>query len=356
MLARSAQLRKIFALLKTTQPIADSVDVAWWGPYVLLRRGQWCPSHFTLYRGVLYSRLLIPPGTYGVSWNIGSHEVIFERATVTGDYDNSDELWKKALTQLEHRLKSALKNLSQYNRFVKQRLPLTCRRGKIRRELTWARGAERPMSFRRLQVLEKTLDEAKRCPRLRRMTLGQYLNTAAVAYDAGFRELRPFSALQKYQRKADGRHGGLLDLPRHDAQAFERWFRSQAWSGCHPWEIVFGHPHGIMLSPRYHEERRAWSYWMWVDSLGWYVTAARMALTLGEHGIPFELQNQHEFLDTLYGRDDVDVGPDLYMVNYGELKRQRPESLADIRWDSIPEMHPITSDQLARIKHAERPD
>lgn len=121
---------------------------------------------------------------------------------------------------------------------------------------------------RQLQHLESTLSEATKCPRLRRMTLAQYLNTAAVAYDAGFRELRAFSPRQKYQKKADGRHGGLLDLPPHDATAFEQWFHSPAWTGCHPWEIVFGHPHGIMLSPRYHQEDCSWSYWLWVDALG----------------------------------------------------------------------------------------
>ncbi len=348
-------LRTVFTLLKKTQPVDDASDVTWWGPYVLPRRGQWCPSRFTLYAGVLYCRLLIPPGSYGLSWNIGSHEVIFERDTLTGDYDNGNELWNKALTQIAHRLTSALKNGSRYNRFVEQRLPLTCRWGKIRRALTWPRRATRPVSLRQLQHLEKALGEATKCPRLRRMTLAQYLNTAAVAYDAGFRELRAFSARQKYQKKADGRHGGLLDLPRHDATAFDQWFHSPAWAGCHPWEIVFGHPHGIMLSPRYHQEHRAWSYWLWVDALGWYVTAARMAVALRAHRIPFELQNHRGVLDALYGRDDVDVGPELSMVNYSELKRQRPASLASIRWDPIPEIRPIAPDQLTRIKHAERP-
>lgn len=350
MTSLDSKLRTVFALLKKTQPTDDASDVTWWGPYVILRRGQWCPSRFTLYGGVLYSRLIIPPGYYGLSWTIGSHEVTFETDTLTGDYDNGDELWGKALTQIAHRLASALTACSRYNRFVERRLPLTRRWGKIRRELTWPRGAKRPVSLRQLQHLERALDEATKYPQPRRMTLAQYLNTAAVAYDAGFRELRAFSPRQKYQKKADGRYGGLLNLPPHDATAFEQWFHSPAWSGCHPWEIVFGHPHGIMLAPRYHPERRSWSYWLWVDALGWYVTAARMAVALGAHRIPFELQNHRGVLDTLYGRDDVDVGPELSMVSYGELKRQQPESVGSIRWAPIPEIHPITSDQLARVK------
>lgn len=61
-----------------------------------------------------------------------------------------------------------------------------------------------------------------------RLTLSQYLKTAAIAYDAGFKELCSFSPLQKYKKKADGRHGGLLDLSHHDADAFDKWFHSRA--------------------------------------------------------------------------------------------------------------------------------
>ena len=90
--------------------------------------------------------------------------------------------------------------------------------------------------------------------------------------------------------------------------------------------------------------------------MGWYVTAAQMAIALAKHKVTFEFQNQNAFLDTLYGRDEVDVGPDLYAVKYDELKKQRPEALADIRWDPIPQISPITEDQLTRVKRAEQPD
>src|SRR3989338_106344 len=354
MVKLSTQLQRVFALLKKTQPIADPIDVAWWGPYFIPRRGQWHPSYFTLYRRVLYARLLIPPGGYVLSWNVGSSLVKFESEAMAGDYYNNDYLWKKASNQIEHRLKAALKNNPQYNRLVKKKLPVACRTGKIRRDLVWPRNAKRPVSFRQMRLLEKAFNEAKKCPPLQRMTLKQYLKAAAIAYDAGFKELRPFSPLQKYQKKADKRHGGLLDLHLHDADAFDKWFRSRAWEGCHPWEIVYGHPHGIMLSPRYHEEIRRWSYWLWVDSLGWYVTAAKMAIALARHKIPFEFQNQNAFLDTLYGRDEVEVGPGLYEVKYDELKKERPDSIAHIQWDLIPQLSLVTRDQFKRDRKAEK--
>ena len=60
-------------------------------------------------------------------------------------------------------------------------------------------------------------------------------------------------------------------------------------------------------------------------------------IELARHKIPFEFQDQSAFLDTLYGRDE-------------------PEALADIRWDPIPQLSPVTEDQLIRIKKAEQLD
>ncbi len=89
---------------------------------------------------------------------------------------------------------------------------------------------------------------------------------------------------------------------------------------------------------------------MGVDSLGWYIIAARMAIALAERKIPFEFENQKNLLDVLQGTDDVEVGPDLYSVKYGDLKKNRPDVLRCIRWDPIPQMNAISPDQSVRIK------
>ncbi len=181
------------------------------------------------------------------------------------------------------------------------------------------------------------------------MTLSRYLKTVEMAYDAVFKDLRDLPPIQKYRKKADGRHGGLLDLPAVEARAFAEWFHSRRWSGSHPWEIVFGHPHGIMISPKPDEARDRWSFALWVDSMGWYAPAARMAMALGERQIPVEVLNHQAVLDALKGVDEVEVGPDLYMVHFDDLKNNRPDALRSIRWDPIPQLSPITPDQAARI-------
>ena len=346
----SSRLRRVFALLQMTQPVPDEHDVAWSGPYYIPRSGLWCPSRFVLYRGSLHAQLFIPPRWYGLSWVVGSRDAEFERGVST--YENDERLWTRALTQIESRLRSAVKNFSRYNRLVDARIPPSCRTGKIQRSLTWPTDAKPPLPPGRIRRLETALTEAKDAPLADKMTLARYLSVAAVAYDAVFKDLRPFPPAGKYRRKADGRHGGLLDLPPHDANAFAEWFTGASWQGTHPWEIVFGHPHGIMISPRHHAERRSWSYVMWAGSPGWYVAAARMAIALGERRIPFEFHNGQAVLSALKGIDEVAVGPDLDSVHYEDLAQTRRDALRLIRWDPIPHLAPITPDQTERVGEA----
>jgi hypothetical protein len=346
-------VRRVYKLLKKTQPMLNEYDVVWWGPYFIPRSRQWYPSHFTLYDGTLYVRLFIGYASYGLSWKVGSNAVEFERGPSGGDYYNDDYLWTQTFVQIERRMRFAIKDFSRYNRFVENNLPLTSRTGKIQRHLTWPRTMRSALPKRQIGKLERLLEDVKGVPRLSTITVDDYLHIVATAYNATFKELRPLSPLQKYKKRADSRHGGLLDLPSKDPKAFAEWFHSRRWTGAHPWEIVFGHPHGIMLSPHFDENHKLWSYALWVDSLGWYATAARMAIALGDSRVPLTFHDHQKVLDALKGIDFVDIGPDLDAVHYDELKEKRQDSLRFIEWDEIPQLSSVTTDQVIRIKRAE---
>ena len=107
-------------------------------------------------------------------------------------------------------------------------------------------------------------------------------------------------------------------------------------AGAHPWEIVFAHPHGILLSP-YHEGGR-WRFHLSVDTLGLYVDAARMATALGERGVPFELFRADEMIAALRGEDWVEVGPFRSQLSLGELEERRPGATAHVFWDDPPRL------------------
>lgn len=157
---------------------------------------------------------------------------------------------------------------------------------------------------------------------------------ASVSLVAAFRDLRGHSPLAAYQHRADGRHGGLLELPRTSAEAFRRWFQSRAWSGSHPWEIVFGHPHGIHLAPTLEDGH--WRFSLSVSNQRLALEAVKMAIALGEARIPVALHGKEELVATLRGEDELEVGPFPRQVSLEELEELRPVSTRQVRWDPPP--------------------
>ena len=83
-------------------------------------------------------------------------------------------------------------------------------------------------------------------------SLNEYLNTAAICYRAAYpSKTKEKTLLDMYNRFADGRHGGMLDIKnKNSKKGFMQWYNGCRWIGAHPFEIVFSwHEHGIHLYP-----------------------------------------------------------------------------------------------------------
>jgi len=331
----AALLRRILGLLERLQPEEADGYVRWLGPFFIPRPGQWWPTHFMLYRSELYSTVEIGWSSVTLIWTVDTDEVAFEGEVHFGvRYWNGPELWADVLTQVEHRLRGAVGNPAAYNRRVARLLPIGCRTGHIRRKWTWPRRSRRPLSPRDRVRLERALERGKQAPSWPSLSVRQYLEVAALGYDAAFAELRGLTPFAKHQKMADGRHGGMLDLRPEDAGAFESWYSARTWHGTHPWEIVFAHPHGVLLSP--HREGDAWRFFLIVDNLGLYQETARMAIALGEGDVPFELYRAPEVIAALRGEDTVKVGPFYGQIDLEELESRRPGAAARVRWEPPP--------------------
>jgi len=342
---------EFFDLLQETEPIPEEYDVEWWGPYFIQRSRSWLPTHFMLYGATLYGSMEIGWSRSSAAWNIKTGEVSFDRtSSLLSPTAEGRKLWERAIPKLVRKLEIALKNPETYNRRVLRLMPLEARTGRVLRRLSWPRGGRAPLAPAMARQLETACREGALARPRRKMSANDYLKTAALAYDAGFKELHHLSPRAKYERKADSRHGGLLDLSPRNSKAFHDWYSSRAWSGSHPWEIVFGHPHGVLFSPLLDAEDR-WRFHLSVDAPGWYLTAVRMAIALGEAGIPFEFYRRDEVVAALRGRDFVPIGPHYGQLSLAELQTIRPEALAHICWDPIPEIHPIKDEQRRRLQY-----
>jgi len=82
----SAQYSALFGLLKETEPIAETYDVEWWGPYFIPRARQWHRSRFLLYRGRIFGSIQAGWTTYSSTWDISSGSREGLPGSSIGDY------------------------------------------------------------------------------------------------------------------------------------------------------------------------------------------------------------------------------------------------------------------------------
>lgn len=349
-------LKTLLELLAQIEPAADNIDVAWHGPYYIAGPRRWDSTYFSIYQHTLYASMSFGFDHYGLQWPLGGSTVEFDRGYRQGEFSNNEQLWAKVLQQVTVRLRSALANPAAYNARVQRRLPHECRSGHVRRSLSWPKDTNPLIPEQTLLNLEGALVDAAAVPRLRSMTAERYLTSAAIAYAAVFAPPKVDStARHTYQTRADGRHGGLLDLPPRSGAAFRAWFHSRAWAGSHPWEILFGHPHGVMFSPHEHTDAKGgWSFLLSVHSTAWYGATVQMALALAAGGIGFEFSNHTEVLAALRGSDLIEVGPTSRELCFEELRELRPDALAQVVWQPIPLITPISAAQRLRVSAALR--
>lgn len=187
---------------RQTEPEPGCHDVEWDGPYYIQRPRQWRRSRFMLYGGTLFGSLEAGWSRLEAEWNLVSGVLSDEARTGSAGATAAEQIWDRAIPRLVRRLDAEVTDPGRYNPRVRRLLPIETRTGVARRRWSWPRGTRAPLSPR-----------------------------------------------EQHEAKADTRHGGLLGLKEDDPEAFRAWFASRVWSGSHPWEIVFGHPHGILLCP-----------------------------------------------------------------------------------------------------------
>jgi hypothetical protein len=108
---------------------------------------------------------------------------------------------------------------------------------------------------------------------------------------------------------ADGREGGLLEVPGDSPRAFNDWYTGGAWVGGHPWEICRG-GNTTHISLSAHKDKEDWKLYLAGFSWVRVVETAKMAIALFENNIPFILIHAQEMLLMLKGIDCLGIVPD----------------------------------------------
>jgi len=195
------------------------------------------------------------------------------------------------------------------------------------------------------------------------MTAADYFRYCKIAYIAGKRKGdavdESLSGRQMYQRFADGRHEGLLDIDPDSKEEFARWIdgtHPKRDIGGHPWEIKRGgnstHIDLSVYRPPYKKE--GFVVELRGESSGRMVETMRMFLAIQEAGLPITMANPEGVRKRLLAQDNIGIVPSNEYANrhflgeqdvfdawhYDELGRHKRRIRPFITWEPLPIMKP----------------
>lgn len=199
------------------------------------------------------------------------------------------------------------------------------------------------------------------------MTVARYFEYCRIAYLAGRRSDESIDSTmtgrEMYQRYADGRDDGLLEIDPDSEEEFAAWIdgvHPRHTCGGHPWEIkrggntthidlsVFRPPYGV---------KRGFVIQLRGESLSRMVETLRMFLALVEAKMPISIADPEGVRKRLLAQDNIGLvpryetlhranqrfpsGQTVYdVMHYDDLGRSRRRLASFITWDPLPMLKP----------------
>ncbi len=151
------------------------------------------------------------------------------------------------------------------------------------------------------------------------MTARDFFHYCRIAYRAGKRPEdtldESLSGREMYERYADGRHEGLLDIDETSPEEFAAWIdgtHPKRTTGGHPWEIKRGgnttHIDMYVMRPPYQKE--GFQIMLRAAALGRLAETLRMLLAIHGEGLPITLDDAEGVRKRLLGQDNIGILPE----------------------------------------------
>jgi hypothetical protein len=205
-----------------------------------------------------------------------------------------------------------------YHAFVNSSLPYRHRIGKILRQDYWLIFPEEKkawladMDAGEMALFEDLMykqPENHPDSRLPVMTSGLFFDTCKLGYTANqYEGAGNLPARALYQKHADGRDDGLLDLDEASAEAFRAWYFDRERRGGHPWEVCRG-GNSTHISLYVSHDDQGWYFSLAGSSMWRSVETIKFYLALVEQGLPVYLFDGKAILAMLKGEDFIGIVP-----------------------------------------------
>lgn len=281
----------------------------------------------------------------------------------TGDGDLSKG-WDDLISSARHWLKMVKRDWIKANKQVWLSYPLNRRYGIVRSSLVRESlsdiyridqdlGKAKAKKFISLVEQGDLRDDHKAV--LPSMTADDFFEYCKIAYISGRRKDdsvdESLSGRQMYERYADGRDEGLLEIAGDSKEEFADWIdgkHPKRTTGGHPWEIKRGgnttHIDLFVSRPRYHEKKgfvvglRGRSSSRLKETIG-------MFLGIHEAGLPITIDDPEGIRKRLLGQDNIGIVPCFHSLHRANQHFHEHDSVYDV----------LYYDDLGRYKSRTRP-
>ncbi len=225
-----------------------------------------------------------------------------------------------------------------YNAYIAQNLPYGKRIGRIVRkdywkiapnEKEWMLKGLTEEDIGILRIISRRSEEDTNLY-LSSMTAGFFFDCCRLGYEAnGYVDSgHGLTAVELYDKFADGRHEGLAGIDPDSPEAFEEWFTKGRTGIGHPWEVCRG-GNSTHISLYVGKTEKGWYLPMAGESRGRVAETVRFAAALYREGIPLLLFKAPEILAMITGEDYIGIVPDKVMPVYCHSLFPKEDNIID---------------------------
>jgi hypothetical protein len=341
------------------------------------RRGRWMHLHVVKYRDTYYVNH-IDGNSCGLEAEKGKSVRVADSIGSSfhddGRHDPAGR-WEPMLSSARAWMKIVKQDWIRANRRVIQEYPLACRSGIVPNAIVRA-------TLDDLYRLDKELGKAV-CKKfiglveegyflgdkntvVESMAAKDFFEYCRIAYIAGKRKEdqldERLSGRKMYERHADGRHEGLLDIDENSNEEFAAWIdgkHPKKTTGGHPWEIKRGgnttHIDLGVSRPPY--AQKGFRVELRGASIGRLAETIRMFLAIHDAHLPISIADPEAIRRRLLAQDNIGILPTydtlhrgnqqfredqhVYdVLHYSDLGRHKRRIAPFIAWEPLPVFKP----------------
>lgn len=321
-----------------------------WNVYLPDRQGRWNQLRITKYRSTFYLFQIDGdlPGLEVAGKKVGAMDP-FGGSTSPFVVEADDAAWDDLLAAGRAWLKKVGKDWIRANKDVQSGYPLDRRYGIVPHALVraslkdWFRvdveiGKRRCRKFIRLVEDGYFLRDCN--TKVDAMSASDFFDYCRIAYVAAQRKDdrvdESLTGRKMYERYADGRHEGLLDIDENSPEEFADWLDGQhpkRRGGGHPWEIKRGgnttHINLAVYRPL-HGEKQGYRIELCGASFTRLAETVKMFLALTDASKPIAIADPEGIRSRLLAQDNIGIVPGHNMLHRANQRFPAHQQVYDV--------------------------